>query len=62
MIQSDKSTSIQREEIIKDIVTILAHHEGFTLEQEIQLPPDNADVMRWNKTANSIFDAVLKSL
>ncbi|MBD2437382.1 hypothetical protein [Nostoc sp. FACHB-110] len=60
MIHPDKLTTTQREEIIKDIVTILAHYDGYTLGQELELSPDDPNVVKWKQTAQSIFDAVVE--
>lgn len=62
MIHPDKLTQSQREEIIKYFVTILAFHEGYSIEQELALAKDDPRVVRWNNTAISLLVAVMEAI
>lgn len=62
MINLEKLTESQRNEIIQDFITILASHEGFTLEEELKLNPDHPNIIRWQKTAQSLFDALTEAI
>ena len=62
MINSDKLTEAQRSGIIQNFITILASHEGFMLEEELEQKPDDPNVMRLKNTAQSLLDAVIEAI
>jgi hypothetical protein len=62
MVHPDDLNESQIQEILNDFVTILAFHEGVSLQEEHEMSADDSRIVRWKETAQSLWKAVKETI